>query len=53
MANANEIVLGLGDFNCHVGKCAEGFEGIPGGYGIGKRNVEERMLLDFCVKKEL
>ena len=48
MANANELVLRLGDFNGHVGKCAEGFEGIHGGYGIGKRNAEGRMLLDFC-----
>ena len=53
MANANEMVLGLGDFNGHVGKCAEGFEGIHGGYGIGKRNVEGSMLIDFCVQKEL
>ena len=53
MANANEMVLGLGDFNGQVGKCAEGFEGIHGGYGIGKRNVEGRMSLDFCVQKEL
>ena len=53
MANANEMVLGLGNFNGPVGKCAEGFEGIHGGYGIGKRNVEGRMLLDFCVQKEL
>ena len=51
MANANEMVLGLGDFNDHVGKCAEGFEGIHGGYGIGKRNVEGRMLLNFCVQR--
>ena len=35
------------------GKCAEGFEGIHGGYGIEKRNVEGRMLLGFCVQKEL
>ena len=40
MGNANELMLGLGDFNGHVGKCAEGFEGIHGGYGIRKRNVE-------------
>ena len=53
MANPNEMGLGLGDFNSHVGKCAEGFEGIHGGYEIGKRNVEGRMLLDFCVQKEL
>ena len=46
-------MLGLGDLNGHVGKCAEGFEGIHGGYGIGKRNAEGRMLLDFCDQKEL
>ena len=39
VANENELVLG--DFNGHVGKCAEGFEDIHGGYGIGKRNAEE------------
>ena len=27
MGNVNELVLGLGDSNGHVGKCAEGFEG--------------------------
>ena len=53
MANANELVLGLGDFNGHVGKSAEGLEGTHGGYGIGKRNAEGRMLLDFCDQKEL
>ena len=26
---------------------------IHGEYGIGKRNAEGRMLLDFCVQKEL
>ena len=36
-----------------MGKCAEGFEGIHGGYGIGKRNVEGRMLLDFRVQKKV
>ena len=53
MANANEVVLGLGNFNGHVGKCAEGFEGIHGGYGIRKRNAEGRMLLGFYDQKEL
>ena len=48
MANANELVLGLGDFNGYVRKCAEGFEGIHGGHGIGKRNAGGRMLLNFC-----
>ena len=42
-ANTNELVLGLGDFSGHVGKCAEGFERIHLGHGIGKRNAEGRM----------
>ena len=53
VANENELVLGLGDFNGHVGKRAKGFEGIHGGYGIGKRNAERRLLLNFCDQKEL
>ena len=53
MGNANELVLGLEDFKCHVGKCAEGFEGMHGGYGIGKRNAEGRLLLDSCDQQEL
>ena len=31
----------------------DGFEGVHGGYGIDKRNVEGRRLLEFCDKKEL
>ena len=50
---ANALALGLGGFNGHVGKCAEGFEGIHGGCGVGKRNAKGRMLLDFCDQKEL
>ena len=53
MANANELVLGSLDYNGHVGKCVEGFEGIHGRYGIGKRNAEGKMLLDFRDQKEL
>ena len=45
--------LGMGDFNEHVGKQIDGFEGVHGGYGIGKTNVEGRKLLEFCDKKEL
>ena len=53
VANENESVLGLGDFNGQVGKCVEGFERIHAGYGIRKRNAEGRMLLDLCDQKEL
>ena len=39
MANANELVLGLEDFNRHIGNSRQGFDCFHGGYGIGKRNA--------------
>ena len=53
LQNPGEMVLGLGIFNGHVGRRIDGFEGVHGGYGIGKRNVEGRRLLEFCAEKEL
>ena len=47
-----ELVLGMGDFNGHVGKWIEGYEGMHGGNGIWERNVEGK-ILEFCDKKEL
>ena len=43
----------IGRFQGPCGKCAEGFEGIHGGYEIGKKNAEGRLVLDFCDQKEL
>ena len=31
----------------------DGFKGVPDGYGIGKRNVEQRRLVEFYDEKEL
>ena len=28
-------------------------DGLDGGYGIGQRNSEGNMLLEFCLEKEL
>ena len=53
LQNPSEVVFGLGDFNGHVGEEIEGFEGVHGGNGIGKRNAEGRMLLEFRDKREL
>ena len=53
LQNPGEVVLGMGDFNGHVGRRIDGFEGVHGGYGISKRNVEGRRLLEFCDEKEL
>ena len=51
--NPGEVVLGLGDFNGHVGRRIDGFELVHGGYGTGKRNVEGRRLLEFCDESKL
>ena len=41
LGSSSEIIVSLGGFNEHVGKCTEGFEGVHGGNGIGKRNAED------------
>ena len=53
LGSSGEIIVSLGDFNGHVGKCAEGFEGVHGENGIGKRNAEGRKLLEYCDQTEL
>ena len=53
LQNPSEVVFGLGDLNGQVGEEIEGFEGVHGGNGIGKRNAEKRMLLEFCDEREL
>ena len=53
LESPSKIIVSLGDFNGHVGKCVEGFAGVHGGKGIGKRNAEGWRLLGFCDEKEL
>ena len=38
--SVGELVLCMGDFNGHVGKRIEGYEGVHGRNGIGEINVE-------------
>ena len=45
--SVGELVLGMGDFNGHVSKQFEDYEGVHGGNGIGERNLEGTML-EFC-----
>ena len=52
MHSADDLVMCLGDFNGHVGRNIDGFYGVHGGYGVGQRNFEGRMLLQFCLEKE-
>ena len=49
--NNNEVLICLRDFNGHIGKEFDGFESVHRGFGIDKRNVEGRLLLEFCVEK--
>ena len=53
LQNFCEVVFGLVNFNGHVWRRIDGFEGVHDKYGIGKRNVEGRRLLKFCNEKEL
>ena len=53
MHSADDQVMCLGDFNGHVGRHIDSFDGVHGGYGVGLRNLEGRMLLQFCFEKEL
>ena len=45
MHTAGNLVMCLCDFSRHIGGHIDGFNGFRGGYGIGQRNLEGRMLL--------
>ena len=49
--SVGELVLGMGDFNGHDGKQIEGYEDVHGGNGIGERNMEGKMLLQYSDAK--
>ena len=53
MHSAHDLVMSLGDFNGHAGRHIDGFNGFCGGYVVGQRKLEGRMLLEFCLEKEL
>ena len=52
MHSACDLVMCLGDINGHVGGHIDGIEGVHGWYGVGQRNLEGRMLLEFSLEKE-
>ena len=53
MHSADHLVMCLGDSSGHIGRHIDGFDWVHGGYGAGERNLEQRMLLEFCLEKEL
>ena len=52
MHSALDLFMCLGDINGHVGGHAERSDGDHGGFGVCQRNLEGRMLLEFCLEKE-
>ena len=48
MHYADDLVMCLGDLNGHIGRHVDG---IHGGYGVGQRNLEGRMSLQFCLEE--
>ena len=51
--SADDLVMCLPGLNWHVGRHIDGFDLVREWYGVGLTNLEGRMLLDFCLKKEL
>ena len=45
----SEVLIPGGDWNGHVGRAADGFEEVHGGFGYGERHDEGVRLLDFAV----
>ena len=51
LGSSSKIIVSLGDFNKHVGKCAEGFEGVHGGMVLGKEMQKEEDCWSFVIKE--
>ena len=52
MYGVDDLAMCLGDFNGHVSRHIDGLNGDYGGYGVGYRNMDGIMLLEFCILKE-
>ena len=51
MQNLNEVVLGLGDFNGHLGRWVDGFENAHSGIKLAKEMLREEDYSSFVIKK--
>jgi len=50
---ASELIVVGGDLNGHVGTNIDGYDGVHGGYGFGKRNADGERILESCDAMEL
>lgn len=48
-----ETLAICGDFNGHIGRDSDGFEGVHGGHGLGERNQEGERILEFATAHDL
>ena len=53
MRSSDDLVVGISNFNVHSGRHIVGIDSVHGGYGVGQRNLEGRMLQEFCLEKKL
>ena len=51
--STSEILFVCGDFNGHIAKNADGYEGVHGGRGFGRCNLEGERILEFAVAHNL
>ena len=51
MHSVDDLAMCLGDINRHSGRHINGFDRDHEGYGVGRRNLEERMSLFFLEKE--
>ena len=51
LGSSSEIIVSLGDFNGHVGKCAESFEGVHGGMVLEKEMQKDEDCWSFAMKE--
>ncbi|CAG9568035.1 unnamed protein product [Danaus chrysippus] len=50
---AAEVIIVGGDLNGHVGRAADTYERVHGGFGYGRRNAEGETILRTCIASDL
>ena len=55
MHSADDLVMSLNDFNGHMGRHVDGFDGVHGGHSVCQRNLKDECYSNFtwrrnCVK---
>ena len=51
--SASKILFVCGDFNGHIGKNTDGYEGVHGVRGFGRLNLECQRILEYAVVHNL